>query len=469
MNIIHDQSKKLARLSSTMEAWNESPYGKVLRMLNNETLEILYQFCLQYANVSSSNDFKETRQKIVHDYYAPDTYRECDLVPPLCRSFGMTAIFSADVSNHHMFLYWKNGVADEQDIPSDPIWNPFFTRLGKFDIHHATTPLAIYHFTTFTPDYQDGARKTVASAKAQFKAWCDAFQQSISQIVIKLVVANPLDLCLALSKDKIPASPWSELHLESACFNVIDTSYLVDRVGLINLLVSAVPLLQSSSSSSIFMESTNQPWSEETKLLRRLLCGDVALICNILGVSPIPYLTKATTRGVTQDLPTIYDFSNKNTAPGVNKIVWKIPALGDSSVAKPLKVSFDSDDLIKLLCGIYDEMFTTEKNKIPMYTNASFAALLAFMKHRILTDWDQVILGFVDALIVHPDRTYCPDLQLQFHLFGVSNMFPNVCSKDQLQQNSQISRIVFGVPRQSLQSIYEKSSNALSTFEASTP
>ena len=268
MDTIRDHSAKLVHLSSTMDAWNQGPYGKILRILNNETLEILHHFCMKYVNASSSNDFKTACQKIVHDHYSPHTYRECESIPPLCRSFGLTAIMSADVANHHMFQFWTNGVADAEDIPKDPIWNPFFTRSEKFDIDHGTTPLAIYHFSTVTEDFEEGARKTVASAKAQFKAWCDAFRKSIPRIVIKLVIADPLAVCFALSACQHPSSPWSELHLESALFNVIDTSCLVDRVGGINLLVATVPLLQSSPSASIHMESTNQPWSEETMLLK---------------------------------------------------------------------------------------------------------------------------------------------------------------------------------------------------------
>ena len=100
-----------------------------------------------------------------------------------------------------------------------------------------------------------------------------------------------------------------------------------------------------------------------------------------------------------------------------------------------------------------------------MYTNTSFAALIAFMKRRILVDWDTVIPALIEALISHPDRNYCRDLQFQFHLFGVSTLFPDVSCEDPKQQDPQLSCIVFSVPRRYLESIYEKSSNATSTFE----
>ena len=465
MKIIRDHCAKLVLLSGTMEAWSRGPYGKILCMLNDETLQMLHHFCMKYTNAFPNFDFKPALEQIFHDLYSPHTVRKNGSIPPFCRSFGMTAILSSDVASHYLAQFWKTGVSDPQDIPNDPIWNPFFSRSDKFDIHSRTTPLAIYHFSTLTSNIEEGVRNTIVSAKAQFKAWCDAFRKAIDRIIIKFVVSDPLAVCFALAPAQYHSSPWNGLNLESSLFNAIDMSYLVDHLGGVNALIATVPLLHPSPSATIHMESTNRPWSEETTLLRYLLCGEALIMCNILGVTPIAYLTKATTCGVLQDLPIIYDFSGQRPAPGVSRIVWKIPPLGDSSVTKPLKLAFDSDDLLKLLCGIYDEMFTPSQTIPPMYTNSSFAALLAFMKRRVLAEWSTVIPALIDALISHPDRDYSPDLQIQFHLFGVSSFPPNVCREDPVQRDAQLSRIIFSVPRRCLGPIYEKSSNTISAFQ----
>ena len=154
------------------------------------------------------------------------------------------------------------------------------------------------------------------------------------------------------------------------------------------------------------MDSASRPWSEETMLLRQLLCGEPTFMCNIFGVAPLPYLTGVTSRGLAQDLPTLFDFSGERPAPGLCRIVWKIPSSGDSCVTEQMNLSFDSEDLAKLLLSVYTEMLSNvvqshrsgrndNLKKLPdMYTNSSFAALLAFIKRRVIVDWDEAVMSF---------------------------------------------------------------------------
>lgn len=261
MNIVRKHAEKLVQLSETMETWKNGPYGGILRMLNDETLDILHHFWLKYANASSTNAFKAEFKKVGNDYYPQPNNKiaEHELIPPLTRSFGMLAIASRDVAGDHMRQFWANGVVDSADLPKDPIWNPLFSNSKSFAVHYSTTPLAIYHFATTTNDSSgEKLPKTVASAKAQFKAWCDAFIDCMRRIAINVVVADPLDVCFALSPIR-SSIPWLELELDAATFNVIDTSCLVDVVGGVNLLVATVPLLESSPAASIHMESMSRP------------------------------------------------------------------------------------------------------------------------------------------------------------------------------------------------------------------
>jgi len=256
----------------------------------------------------------------------------------------------------------------------------------------------------------------------------------------------------------------------------------VDRIGVINILVATVPLLQSSPASSIKTESTIRPWSEETSLLRQLLCGDTTFMCNLFGVAPIPYLTEVSTRGLVQDLPTLFDFSGDRPAPGSSCILWKIPALGDPVAVEPMHLSIDPNNLSKILIAIYIEMFADEayfmrignrKTVIDKYTKGNFAALLAFIRSRVCVDWELAIAEFTRTLRPHDDLD---ELRAALYLFGVSatvtpildavdippsvrdhlSAKPHAHAILSLPTPSTITCVVFSVPRRCLQPIYEK-------------
>ena len=154
-------------------------------------------------------------------------------------------------------------------------------------------------------------------------------------------------------------------------------------------------------------------------------------MCNIFGVAPLPYLTQVTSRGLAQDLPTLFDFSGERPTPGLCRIVWKIPSSGDSYVTEQMKVSFDSNDFAKLLLSVYTDMLPhllqshpverndNSKKQLKMYTNSSFAALLAFIKRRVSVDWDEVLTTFMETLLSsHPQlRVHLNDLQTNTRRF----------------------------------------------------
>lgn len=186
-------------------------------------------------------------------------------------------------------------------------------------------------------------------------------------------------------------------------------------------------------------------------------------MCSILGVAPIGYLTKATTRGVLQDMPILYDFSGSRPAPGHSRIIWKIPSLGDFAVTLPMKISFDPEDFSKVLSAIYNEMF---KSKDAVFTNSSFVALIAFLKRRIVVDWDAVLPKLIPIMINHPDRThYIRDLQSQFDFFGIAKMSLDSQPEESQTQDPQVAHILFSVPRKHLERIYDKSSDVPYAFE----
>ena len=526
--MIREQSAKLTRLSDNMDSWVNGPYGKILQIINSETLQKLHNIWLKYANASPSYDatnlqIRRTIETVVHDHYPYET--ENEVIVPLTRSFGVMAMAWRDVAFTHMKEFWGTCATDVSDLgfPDNPVWNPLFvfTDVGgeSFAVNFSTTPLAIFQFAHLDKikDYSGiqesstpaNVKKVVMAAKMQFKEWSKAFQKFVEtngSIVIRFVVADPLAFCFALQRTTSGtvvnhSNPWSGTSLvldgpfvETAprTFNVIDTSCLIDHVGGVNVLISTVPLLHPSPASSIQMDSASRPWSEETTLLREILCGEPTIMCNIFGVAPLPYLTQVTTRGLAQDLPTLYDFSGERPAPGLCRIVWKIPSSGDSCVTERMKVSFDSEHLANLFLLVYTQMLShlvqshgggrndNSKKQPEMYTNSSFAALLAFIKRRVSVDWDEALTTFMENLLdSHPSmEAHLIDLQTHLHFFDVAH-FLNISTSPMIgegdstgarlpdaYQNTRgvlsfqyppmFACIVLSVPRHRLEPLYEK-------------
>jgi hypothetical protein len=417
--VIRAQSLKLGRVTS-VNAWNNGPYGNVLKIVNEETLHKLNKIWSKYANASDAKDaghkqFRDAVDKIFNEHHSPALEPEYPLIHPLTRSFGLMAIHSIQTSKVLMQQFWSTGVADKKDIPNDPILNPLFifsSAAGdKFALSHEITPLAIFHFAQQSGNQSIAAAAVATSAKKQFEDWCKAFLRSKDSIVIRFVVADPITLCVALkSGRKMPSTPWSESMLVfdelPLQFNVIDTSTLCDHVGAVNILVATVPLMQNSPVTTIQMESTSRPWSEETLILQQFLLSDVTFMCNVLGLAPIPYLTGITTRGLLQDVPILFDFSGDRPAPGLRRVVWKIPSSGDSRITEPPTLTFDAKDFVKFIVSIYEDMFIRPQQpgspqgttKPHYYTPASFAALLAFLRPRISVDWDLTMSLFLEEL-----------------------------------------------------------------------
>ena len=497
MAMIRAQSKKLVGLLDSMETWEGCGYAKVLRIVNEETLLFLRSFFTLYSNASISQDdvlqkFRLGTHKVFRKYYQEDE----DFSTTLTRSFGVLATASIVIANAHMQRFWESGYTDIDDFHNTPRSNPLFAYSSAADdtfaVHHELNPLAAYHLSAIFPDLtsnspfqqssaksfhqvQANIKRVVKAAKGQFNAWCSAFQQSIKNsgnVVLRFVIADPIAFCFALQQCnpslyvKLPvlsSSPWSGTALKlndsgdganhlPAEYNVIDTSTLIDDVGAIDILVATTPLLEKSPVSSISMDTVRRPWSQETELLARVLCGDVTLMCVLLGIAPLPCLTGVTTRGLTQDTPTILDFSGERPSPIHNRIIWKIPASGDLNVdLKRSEILCNSKELMLFLSRLYLEMLdnhpkargngTLSSSQPNNYTINSFVSLLVFLKRRVSVDWHHV---FDTSMNYAPFPKDCfADLETQLYLAG---LYSSIHFKEGVVKFSSILGTNSGVP-----------------------
>jgi MYND finger len=524
METIRSQSEKLVPMLASMESWEKCVYGKVVHLVNDETRDSLRELFTTYSNApkteqSISKDFKSAAKNVFRTYYDKK-----DFPPTLTRSFGILATYSTAVASLHMQQFWEYGVADLCDRPKATICNPLFVYSGlagdKFAVNSGSNPLAVYPLSANLPsdmssespfhktgtksqsDVKNALERVVKGARKQFSAWFSSFQHFVKQggnIVLRYVVADPIAFCFALQQRNSPlhvqfpillSSAWSgktlcfpdDRHSGPAEFNVIDTSTLIDDISAIDVLVAIAPLLEKSPVSSISTETVSRPWSQECEFLRDVFCQETLLLCVILGISPLGYLTGTTPRGLSQDIPIILDYSGSQPSPLLCRVTWKISASGDSNVDfNRLAFSCDAKDLSSVLSLLHSRMMDRkprirgngELASAPPnnYTNLSFVVLVAFLKRHLCTQWSDALKELMHGKRdMSGPRDVVEELETQMHLFGLFSGFQFSAKgmEDGIALTRQpahgvlaladpppVTCVVFTVPRQHLRPLYE--------------
>ncbi|KAK7031403.1 hypothetical protein R3P38DRAFT_2923366 [Favolaschia claudopus] len=210
-------------------------------------------------------------------------------------------------------------------------------------------------------------------------------------------------------------------------FDTIETSNIADHVGVLNVLITAVPLLAHRPSSVLHTSLLIDKDEGKTKPsnLTKLLCADISTISIFLGVAPVGCVSQFTSSTKTHEI--------LDSASYRERISWKCPYLTDTQ--SDITPSFsDARALANLLFGIYEQMFADETWARVMsrsepgpdifhYHRATFAALLGVVKSRIRSDWSAVMHHIFDRL--HKDRTLLmgsnnyQEFCCQLHLRGV--------------------------------------------------
>ena len=330
-------------------------------------------------------------------------------------------------------------------------------------------------------------------AKSQFEHWCSAFRQLVTasgDLVIRFCIADPFAFCLHLQRQLhgIPAPPFSSrpwsgtlLKLDNSipsAFNIIDTTTLIDSVGVIDILIATTPLLQRSPSSNISMDTVNRPWSQETELLTRTFCEQLPHLFILLGIVPLAFLTNTTTRGLLQDLPTVLDFFPDIPSPVHHRLTWKIPASGDPAVPlNDFKFSYDTEELTYFISRLLLKMLDNTPQprgggsqsafQPNNYTVDSVAALLSHLvRNSVNMDWDKVGKSLTSFVIGQPKlRLLYPSIRTSQHMFGLDAIKGIEIDGAQpinkrcyfgKKKLPQLVCIVLTVPRQRLRPIVDK-------------
>jgi hypothetical protein len=332
IKVIRSQAECLLAISGSIHIWNESSYGKFLRMVNRETIQILRRYWSIYCN--SINDSYITEYKAAVEKTYEKYFKSVQTIDPPAEA---------------ALRFWANGTMDQapnlNSTSRHSYHNPLFaySDIGgsRFSVHKNTSPLSGFHVFTLitTLSYESPISRdtqirstildnAIIAAKEQWKSWCNAFSRRVAKHIksdtqglrVRFFISDPIALCLGLNQhhpffDGIdwytrPGSSQpvclddNNYHFDFGdgaprTFIAIDTGYLVDSIGLLVLLPHVVSLRQSL----LFVLYTNvlaPNTMKDSNLLSNMMCGDIGVMCCLFGVVPVPYLCGVTTRSYRQ-------------------------------------------------------------------------------------------------------------------------------------------------------------------------
>lgn len=219
--------------------------------------------------------------------------------------------------------------------------NPTFAySLGgqEFNVDITTHAPATFHLAPVLAQNQRSAHPISAedlvdAIPTQFSDWCKSFHLRVNavgpSITIRFFAGECFLFCKALRKfhttkvtnTGIYARPWglsqidfttdpSDLESSPAptIFNIIDTSNLADFLGLLNILLVTVPLLQPRPWSVLH---TNTVHHRSLTTLSDKLFSDIPTLSLFLRVAPVSYLS---------------DFSTRSPNDAIWSLSWKYPS-----------------------------------------------------------------------------------------------------------------------------------------------
>jgi len=442
------QCHTLIEVSESMAAWNGSEYSKFIRMCNVNTLLELRRHWKLYVQAGQiSTERKNRLNEMVLSSIRTTRVKMSDGFFP-CRSAGPYFAKAAEPASQVFQHYWKTGITsfNPQDVSAATLVNPTFlySLAGEgFALHYGTNPIAPFHLApAFLDTKQDTPTMSelVGCAKSQFSSWIKYFRRFVhdksGKFVIRVFAGDALFLGKALlhhnGTGKMPpnltVAPWNMAplaldggdykHSDGAptTFNIIETSNIVDHIGLLNVLVAAVPLLSPNPSATLFTEGLLATGDDVTKNLVIRFCADMCTMSLLLDLAPINYLSNFNTRSNAEEIMT------SKLSTGIRqyheRIAWKRPTTGDSTIASQshlpfrIPISFFPQNLGKLLFDVYLKMFKSDdtmsflSNPLESLKNAgrvhyireSFAVFLAIVKRRVNVDWDSTMASFLDRL-----------------------------------------------------------------------
>ena len=446
LGLLLAQCRKLIQLSDDVQTWRASIYGRFLFFCTDHSLAEIRRHWVLYLEMETM----PTREKNLLKNNFISGMREVKSKPVAVYSAvnaaGPLAGEIIKLAPEHFNEFWSTGVTVGTSAQSKPCphLNPTFVYSAsgtRFNVYYRTDPIVSFHLAPILTPIKDtprastiGIKDLVEGVRQQFFSLCSSLKSRLSlelsaNLTIRFFVGDALAFCRALhycgygniTETGIYTSAWGGSQIDfnvqdygisgtrraPLTFNVIDTSNLTDHLGLINILVFTVPLLQQSSASTIYTNTLLNADTSDIGLASKAY-ADIPTLALFLGVAPSPNLSLFTSHSDNHSIVFATQFPQS--------ISWKIPfsEIPGSAHDIPIlntvgRLVCDTRKLAEFLFSLYRNIFAAEnlmellKNtslilKSNHYTRNSFVALLGFVKAKAPTDCDQIIGFFIDVI-----------------------------------------------------------------------
>ncbi|KAF6752925.1 hypothetical protein DFP72DRAFT_904020 [Ephemerocybe angulata] len=449
--LLIEQCKKLIEMAESPESWRQSPYGESLKMATDYTLSEIKRHWELYVAMP---DLPRHRRKSIDDEFTA-VWKQTGMTTTAMRSLGALYLEGAELLKDSLQIYWKTGTTytDGKSIANVKFLNPTFvySLAGEgCSLHYATDPLTCFHLAPiFAAEKPSTYSFVVKGARSQFAQWCAAYRSTLSNPfspTVRCFLGDATAVCHAIRvfddtgslHPGIPVAQWktqliklsSWEYVESprpapTRFNAIHTSNLEDHIGLVNVVISAQPLLSPMPSSVMYTESLLFLGTDATKEFVDNMKADITVMGILLGLCPVDYLCGYTTRSNMHDLMNVNrGFVKKEVkvCQYHQMVTWRSPQSGDA-IATQMRVpppSYDPQQLGTFFYNLYQSFFSQEtttnfieanqqggqkalakavrvSSVTAQYTRETFVLLLKLFKDRLQPSawkWEQAVSVF---------------------------------------------------------------------------
>ncbi|KAI1766156.1 hypothetical protein GGR53DRAFT_464728 [Hypoxylon sp. FL1150] len=479
-SLLRLQAKKLLKLSTTLDTWQQSQYGSRLGFCDSATLSDVRKMWELYSLEQEGDELSQFQRLIELALEKAMEYGKA-------RGFGPS--YSPHVSELRSVLPASSGTVDDfdrlcrhfgkhwstelkADIRADARHpNPMFLTL-KDDamLYCGCNPLDGFHL--ITPYVSSGSgsqllkpnkgmsrlKLILGSAKKEFSQWASSYRKHSSSITIRFFVGEALSFAHTLQHKRTMGANTAGWHRSQHrpgplvldgldylsgnapfVFDVIDASNLFDHLSPLTLLTAASPLLRNSLTSTLYTEFTAVYRTNRLRLLDCMLCNQAPTTLALLGLFPVDYWTNAASFSSADE-----DLLNRTTDPFHKlfmRTTWKRPVVMRGSLgpqAGLVTLQFDARQLAHVLYRVYVNMFYQENvnpdpnleylQPIPrsMHQRAAFASFVGLVKTRVECDWSSAMNILLNLIAERPgapkNLLRFQELIVYFHMLDIFSL-----------------------------------------------
>lgn len=517
-SVLVSQCQKLVAVSENLVQWDANPYASFLRMCTEYTLAEMRRHWVLYIVMHSLPPARLTaiRTAFKQKFKPIDKSDIISIDLGSARSAG--PLLSSAIATCYSLSansYKATGVTflDPTEISAATLLNPTFVySLGGegCSVHIGTNPITSYHTAAL---YGNAKSVTVTDcikeAQRQFNQWCSAFQTSISlpkkkSPIIRMFVGEATAVSTVLQTfntgavtSQTPVAPWNMqlIHLVEAeyrsegaptTFNVIDTSNLDDHLGLLNVLITAAPLLSKSSHQAVLYTEALQLAHDRdaTKALIDRIFVDITVMGLLIGLCPVDFLSGFAARSNAHEVILNRALDGKSDQYH-QPVTWKTPISGDSlavlEVGGASPATFDPVQMGTLFYDIYCLLFEQDRidrylelnqenltkamsrSNLTHYTRGTFVLLLKLIRNRLSVPddhWEKVMDRFFsiqsENISMPFDADHFADVSGQLHRHGLAHarspplQLPKTGIFAQWNNIPSTVRVILTIPRHAL-------------------